>query len=552
MLDLQWPLDSGLGYVSSEFGPRTPIKLPNGGWSSSFHRGIDFARAGGTPVYAPADGFVVLSGPNGGLGNHVSIRHKESGPRLSSSVSHMQNNSIPSNVKAGMFVTKGQLLGRVGTTGSSSGNHLHFETYVDGNHANPRLFYAQYASAAPAVSTTQRKVGPNPANRRIGSPSVNAPQGEQLNPGTIGNFKGWVRGDSVQNNDVWFVGAYGTHDYFWSGGFEGGANVVGLTDLNAAQTMRPHERRATTDLNGRSEPYTYAPVTQSLAVNTIGEFDGWKHGEAVSGETRWVRGKFNKNWFSLLYLEPRNVDGLEDLNTAVTEPVPDPKTEEEVTPLIVTPGAAHFPSWIKYDERLDPDGLKPTCNLDAQKYYNDTPYLPIESHTHWWNTPGQGGTHDGNVNHIFNTQNLSVNYVTSAGRITLMVMLNKIALTTGQRNPFAWKSENDPLLTPLGYKTLGYLHYIVEKLNPSLRNEAIRLHKEFMATSCSEINVKLVREIADAFHSGALDPATGEPPVNPPSGETVVISKELYELITQLPSEFTQLGSDIQKLLPVS
>lgn len=556
MLDLQTPLDSGWGYVSSEFGPRKSVKLPNGGWSSSFHRGIDFARAGGTPIYAPADGLVVLSGGNGGLGNHVSIRHQDSGPRLSSSVSHMQNNSIPSNVKAGLWVKKGQLIGRVGTTGSSSGNHLHFETYVNGEHVNPRHFYAQYAKAAPAgggaISTTQRKVGSQQANRRLGAPKITSPMGEALEPGTIGNFKGWVRGDSVQNNDIWFVGAYGTNDYFWSGGFEGGANVVGLTDLNAAAAMLPYQRRTTTDLNGRTEPYTYSPVAQMVAVNTIADFDGWKHGEPVSGETRWVRGKHNKNWFSLLYLEPRNVDGLEDLNTPETVPVPEDKTEADVTPNLVTPSVGDFPSWIQFDVKSDPDGLKPRCNLDAYKYYNNTLYVPIESHTHWWNEPDKGGSHDGNVNHLFNSPNLSANFVTSAGRVTLMVALDKIALTTGQRNPYAWKSENDPKLTDLGYLTLGYLHYIVEKLNPVLLNEPIRLHKEFMATSCSGIDVVRVRQIAEAFRTGALDPATGKPPVVTPPVEGVVISEDLFKIVSGLPRELNQLAADISSELPDS
>lgn len=545
-LDLQLPLDSGWGYTSSEFGPRTSIKLPNGGWSSSFHKGIDFARAGGTPIYAPADGLVILAQPNGGLGNHVSIRHADKGPRLSTSVSHMQAGTI--SVSAGQYIRKGALLGRVGTTGSSSGNHLHFECYVDGQAVNPRHFYAQYGGGIPDLSTTQRKVGSIQANRRIGAPSMNSPLGEPLLPGTIGNFKGWVRGDSTSGIDVWFVGTSG--DFFWSGGFVGGANVTGLTDLNAVQAMLPNQRRTTTELLGRAEPYTYANVEQTLLVNTVADFDGWKHGEPVSGETRWVRGAHSKNWFSLLYLEPQNVDGLTDLNTVVEPPIPDGKTEAEMTPDLVTPSNIDFPSWIAFDVSLDPDGQKPTLNLDAYKYYENTMYQPIESHAHWWGEPGKSGTHQSNVNYIASTTDLSVNFVTSAGRITLMVPMNKIALTTGKRNPFAWKSENDPALTELGYKTLAYLHYIVEKLNPTLKGEPIRLHKEFYSTTCSGIDVNRVRQIANDFANGVLDPATGLPPVNPPDPTTVPISQELFALISALPSELESLSQDIASKLP--
>lgn len=546
-IDLRLPLDSGWGNVSSEFGPRKSVKLPNGRWSSSFHKGIDFARASGTPIYAPADAQVINSGPNGGYGEYIGLRFKESGPRLSASFSHMQAGSR--QVKAGQSVTKGQLIGRIGTTGNSSGAHLHFETYVDGEAINPRRFYELYSGGG-TVAPTQRKTIGLPANRRIGSPSVNATAGEQLPANTVGNFKGWVYGDTVIGNNVWFVGISG--DYFWSGGFVGGGNTAGLEDLNPnapVVTLLPHQRKVLTDLNGRAEPNTSSAVVQTLESGVVAEFDGWAYGEPVSGENRWVRGKFNKNWFSLLYLEARNVDGLSDLNPPVTPPgdgnPPTPElTEEMVTPKMVQPKASDFPAWIQYNEVDDLDLAKPTWNLDAQAYY-DAPYNPIESHVHWWGEPGKSGSHDGNVNHLRTTPNLSANFVTSAGRITRMVPLEKNAFTTARRNPFGWKSENDPALTELGYMTLGYLHYIVEKLNPSLRNEAIRLHKEFQTTDCSGIDTAKVRAIADRFHNGTLNPVTGQPI---DQANSVEISRELYDTLLALPKEFRSLADDIERM----
>lgn len=210
--------------------------------------------------------------------------------------------------------------------------------------------------------------------------------------------------------------------------------------------------------------------------------------------------------------------------TTPVEPVP-PITGDEAsaTPNMVTPTAADFPAWIRYEEKFDQQmAAAPLWNANLQKHYGK-PYQPIESHTHWWGEPGKAGSHDGNVAYLNSTNDVGANYVTSAGRITLTCPLNKNALTTGQRNPYAWKSENDPLITTSvsnhGYKTLGYLHYIVEKLNPALRGEQIRLHKEFYSTSCSNIDVAKVREYAEAFHTGLLDPATGEPPVVIPDPE---------------------------------
>ena len=244
----------------------------------------------------------------------------------------------------------------------------------------------------------------------------------------------------------------------------------------------------------------------------------------------------------------------------VTPPVID--DELKVTPNLITPSAADFPSWIRFEIVTDPEGQQPDLNKNAAAYYG-VPYNPVEAHLHWWGLPGQAGTHDGNVNYIKNTKDLSVNFVLSENRITLMVPINKIALTTGRRNPYAWKVENDPTLSEQQYKTMGYLVYIVEKLNPVLVNEPLRLHKEFSSTSCSEIRKDKVRDYAEKFRTGALDPATGlapavtppvEPPVDPPVDpepepevpvDMVLVPKSF---LTNLAKEFRSLAEDLDAL----
>lgn len=245
-------------------------------------------------------------------------------------------------------------------------------------------------------------------------------------------------------------------------------------------------------------------------------------------------------------------------NPVTPTPPSVPSDEEAATPKLISPTIADFPSWIKFDIQLDSDGQDSDHNKKAAEYYGK-PYNPVESHIHWWGEPGKGGSHDGNVSYIRNTKDLSVNFVVSSGRITMMVPLNKLAFTTGQRNPFAWKSENDPLITDLtndelGYRTMGYLHYIVEKLNPKLLNEAIRHHKEFYATACSSLDKTKVREYAEKFRTGKLDPTTGKipsviPPVipEPKPDDTVNIPKALYTIIEGLPKEFRSLADDLDK-----
>lgn len=240
-----------------------------------------------------------------------------------------------------------------------------------------------------------------------------------------------------------------------------------------------------------------------------------------------------------------------------------PDDEAAATPNLISPSLADFPSWIRFETVLDTDGQGADWNKKLAEYYGK-PYNPVESHVHWWGEPGKGGSHDGNVSYIRNTKDLSVNFVVSAGRVTLMVPLNKVALTTGQRNPFAWKSENDPTVTDLsndelGYRTMGYLHYIVEKLNPSLLNEPIRHHKEFYSTSCSQLDKAKVRAYAEAFRTGALDPATGKAPVVTPNPDpdpqpepepplTVQINKSFYDnVLKKLPAEFRSLADDLDE-----
>lgn len=123
---IKWPFP--LQYVTDDFGPR---ESP-GGIGSTYHYGYDFS-GGGTDIKAVGRGTVVEAGPNGGLGNWVKIRHS---PTLETGYGHMVDGSI--KVSIGQAVSQGQSIGTMGTTGTSTGVHLHFETHVMGERVNPR------------------------------------------------------------------------------------------------------------------------------------------------------------------------------------------------------------------------------------------------------------------------------------------------------------------------------------------------------------------------------------------------------------------------------
>jgi murein DD-endopeptidase MepM/ murein hydrolase activator NlpD len=114
--------------VSSNFGFRTH---PISGFKK-MHQGIDFAAGSGTPVVAPADGVVVEARRWGGYGNWLRIRHNNG---LESGYGHLSR--YGSGIRAGQRVSQGQVVAYVGSTGASTGPHLHYELWRGGQRINP-------------------------------------------------------------------------------------------------------------------------------------------------------------------------------------------------------------------------------------------------------------------------------------------------------------------------------------------------------------------------------------------------------------------------------
>jgi murein DD-endopeptidase MepM/ murein hydrolase activator NlpD len=125
-LPLRWPIR---GRVNSAFGSR---RSP---WSGApeHHYGIDIGSPSGTPIKAPAPGTVIAASTRGSFGRHVMLDH---GNGVRSRYGHL--NGI--DVKRGERVEQGQVIGVVGSTGRSTGPHLHYEVIVDGKRVDPRGF----------------------------------------------------------------------------------------------------------------------------------------------------------------------------------------------------------------------------------------------------------------------------------------------------------------------------------------------------------------------------------------------------------------------------
>lgn len=134
---IRWPFPTPVK-ISSGYGERA---APCNG-CSSMHMGLDFQPPNDSPIYAIADGTVALQQDDQwGYGNHVIINHGDllgDGQNIQTLYAHMQHGSVP--VRTGDQIKVGDFLGLVGSTGTATGIHLHFEVLVDGVQVDPFLW----------------------------------------------------------------------------------------------------------------------------------------------------------------------------------------------------------------------------------------------------------------------------------------------------------------------------------------------------------------------------------------------------------------------------
>ena len=123
---LKTPLDGAR--ISSSFGMR---KHPISGFNK-MHKGVDFAAPIGTPVYAGGNGVIEMIGINGGYGKYIRIRHNN---EYKTAYAHLS--SYRKGLSKGVRVNQGEVIGFVGSTGRSTGPHLHYEIIYQNNQINP-------------------------------------------------------------------------------------------------------------------------------------------------------------------------------------------------------------------------------------------------------------------------------------------------------------------------------------------------------------------------------------------------------------------------------
>ncbi len=122
------PLAFQRARISSPFGKRRHPILKR----TIVHWGVDYAAPSGTAIYAGGDGVVQVAKYNGGYGNYIKIRHNS---EYSTAYGHMK--SFAKGIRPGVRVKQGQVIGYVGSTGRSTGPHLHYEVVQNGRRVNP-------------------------------------------------------------------------------------------------------------------------------------------------------------------------------------------------------------------------------------------------------------------------------------------------------------------------------------------------------------------------------------------------------------------------------
>lgn len=136
--------------------------------TAAMHAGVDIPGPVGTPIYASADGVVGRSGWSGGYGNLVELEH---GGKLQTRYGHLSKVMVA----PGTRVKRGQVIGLMGSTGRSTGSHLHYEVRIDGRAVNP----IPYLDSAQYASNMRQRVNAMDAPLAQGGPDAAAPVGTE-------------------------------------------------------------------------------------------------------------------------------------------------------------------------------------------------------------------------------------------------------------------------------------------------------------------------------------------------------------------------------------
>lgn len=291
------------------------------------------------------------------------------------------------------------------------------------------------AGGTPSLAPNQRVVGQGGVYYRQ-SPNRGA---AQMSPtgfwdtGEVLDFKGFVHGESVDGNDIWFVGAY-SGGYSHSSGFTD-ISAHDLTDLTPVQSLQGFQRQIGGDaMNYRKAPLV-APdnVIQVFPAGDILDFKGFVHGQNIDGNDVWFVGKYSGGYVHSSGFVDKGVHDLADLTGTPTTPTPTPDPTPTPTP---------DPT---YSFTKDLDCVTEVIPAGYKSYeLGNFPTQPQKVVIHDFGTKGVDTI--GSVINTFQLRdNISAHFVVSGKRIVQMVALKDRAYHAGPNGNGFVGIESDPV-----------------------------------------------------------------------------------------------------------
>lgn len=322
-----------------------------------------------------------------------------------------------------------------------------------------------------------------PGQRKVGSVKVAyrkaANTGGELidwfDAGAVANFKGFVHGQPVDGNDIWFVGAL-TGGYSWSGGYTD-SSTNGLPDLSTppAPTLQPYQRKVgSSNVNYRKVPFVGDNVLQVLDANAVADFDAWVEGQEVDGNKIWFRGKYTGGYAHSAGFTDSSTTGLTKA-TAPTDPTP--PTVPPETPPVPIPAPPAFVADAAVVTNLEPSPNFIEGNISVNCII-----------VHHWDDPAKKPSYLGVINGFLKKDGLAPHYVVDDNHITQLVRESNRAQHAGPNgNGVGIGIEFDP---NGGDKMYANARALVADIRKRRGNIPIKPHSNFVATTCpGELNL---------------------------------------------------------------
>lgn len=396
----------------------------------------------------PGD-IVVMSGAIGGGYGHTGVVVEVSGNNI---VIYQQNTFTQQPVYKGTYGM--------------------YQSFITG-YLRPKTAFSVGAAPA-ALGGNQRSVGSGGVNYRTEA-NRNAQVKQLFAEGEVLDFKGYIHGEAVDGNDIWFVGQY-TGGYAWSGGFTD-SGVHDLPNLTPTAALQGNQRQVGVDALNYRRTAQVAPdnVIRTFAPGEILDFDGWIEGQEVDGNNVWFRGKYTGGFAWSGGFSDTGKHDLAQL-TVPTVPVP-----------VDNP--------VPYTFKADLGVVTKVVPANSTNFeHGNFPSSPDAVVIHDFGTPGRD-TLQSSLNQFALPNTTAPHFTVSGNQIIQNVSLSDRAYHAGPKGNDKVGIETDPVQDAA---TIDSVQRLLKALDLFYGKRLTRhRHSEYMATLCGD-NVNLERDYSVA------------------------------------------------------